>query len=105
MFRAAVVILFLAAWSSPVQSQQSSLLCKPHAYILKVLKEKYGEHVMARAVNNKGELVEVFRNPKTKTWTVVVTILNNLSCVVGSGPKMEVPIIDDNICVSTINET
>jgi len=105
MFRAAVIILFLAAWSSPVQSQQPSLFCKPHAFILKVLKEKYGEHVMARAVNNKGEIVEVFRNPKTKTWTVIVTVANNLSCVVGSGIKMEVPTIDDNICVSVINET
>jgi leucyl-tRNA synthetase len=104
MFRAAVIILLLAAWTSPVQSQQPSLLCKPHAYILKVLKEKYGEHVMARAVNDKGELVEIFRNPKTKTWTVIVTIANNLSCVVGSGAKMEVPTIDDNICVSAVNE-
>ena len=104
MFRAAVIILFLATWPSPVQSQQSSLLCKPHAYILKVLKEKYGEHVMVRAVNDKGYLVEILRNPKTKTWTVIVTIANNLSCVVGLGIKMEVPTIDDSICVSAINE-
>ena len=105
MFRAAAIILLLAVWSSSVQSQQPSLLCKPHAYILKVLKERYGEHVMARAVNNKGELVEVFRNPKTKTWTVVVTTINNLSCVVGLGTKMEIPTIDDSICVSVINGT
>ena len=105
MVRAAVIILIFLLWPLSVQSQQPSLFCKPHAFILKVLKEKYGEHVMARAVNNKGEIVEIFRNPKTKTWTVIVTIANNLSCVVGSGPKMEVPIIDDNICVSTINET
>jgi hypothetical protein len=105
MFRAAVIILFLAAWPSPVQSQQPSLLCKPHAYVLKVLKERYGENVMARAVNNKGEIVEILRNPKTKTWTVIVTIANNLSCIVGSGLKMEIPIIDDNICVSAAYAT
>jgi hypothetical protein len=105
MFRAAVIILFFLLWPSSVQSQQSSLLCKPHAYVLKVLKERYGEHVMARAVNNKGEIVEIFRNPKTKTWTVIVTIANNLSCIVGLGLKMEIPTIDNNICVSAAYET
>ena len=103
--RYALLIMILLLWPLPVQSQQPALFCKPHAYILKVLKEKYGEYVMARAVSNKGELVEVFRNPKTKTWTMGVTIANNLSGVVGVGPKMEFLTRDDNICVSAVNET
>jgi hypothetical protein len=104
MFRMAVITLFLVVWPLSVQSQQSPLFCKPHENILATLNEKYGEYVMAHAVDNKGRIIEVFRNPKTKTWTVIVTVANNLSCVVGAGQQMEVPDTDNKKCVSAVNE-
>ena len=105
MFRMAVITLFLVVWPLSVQAQQSPLFCKPHANILATLNEKYGEYVMAYAVDNQGRIIEIFRNPKTKTWTVIVTVSNDLSCVVGAGQKMEVPDTDNKKCVSAVNET
>jgi len=105
MFRMAVITLFLVTLSSPVQSQQGPLICQPYSIILETLNKKYGEHVMAHAVNSNGKIVRVFRNPKTKTWTVIITIANNLSCVVGSGQNMEIPGIDGKRCVSAVNAT
>jgi hypothetical protein len=104
MFRMAIITLFLVVWPLSVQPQQSPLFCKPHENILATLNEKYGEYVMAHAVDNKGRIIEVFRNPKTKTWTVIVTVANNLSCVVGAGQQMEVPDTDNKKCVSAVNE-
>ena len=105
MFRMAVITLFLVVWPLSVQSQQGPLFCKPHANILATLNEKYGEYVMAYAVDNQGRIIEIFRNPKTKTWTVIVTVANDLSCVVGAGQKMEVPDTDNKKCVSAVNAT
>lgn len=103
--RYALLIILFLLWPLSVQSQQDPLFCKPHANILATLNEKYGEYVMAYAVDNQGRIIEIFRNPKTKTWTVIVTVANDLSCVVGAGQKMEVPSTDNKKCVSAVNET
>ena len=103
--RYALLIMVLLLWPLSVQSQQDPLFCKPHANILATLNEKYGEYVMAYAVDNQGRIIEIFRNPKTKTWTVIVTVANDLSCVVRAGQKMEIPGIDEKRCVSAVNAT
>ena len=103
--RYALLIILFLLWPLSVQSQQDPLFCKPHANILATLNEKYGEYVMAYAVDNQGRIIEIFRNPKTKTWPVIVTVANDLSCVVGAGQKMEVPSTDNKKCVSAVNET
>ena len=103
--RYALLIILFLLWPLSVQSQQQPLFCKPHANILATLNEKYGEYVMAYAVDNQGRIIEIFRNPKTKTWTVIVTVANDLSCVVGAGQKMEVPDTDNKRCASAVNET
>ena len=103
--RYALLIILFLLWPLSVQSQQDPLFCKPHANILATLNEKYGEYVMAYAVDNQGRIIEIFRNPKTKTWTVIVTVANDLSCVVGAGQKMEVPSTDNKKCVSAVNDT
>ena len=103
--RYALLIVVLLLWPLSVQSQQNPLFCKPHANILATLNEKYGEYVMAYGVDDQGRIIEIFRNPKTKTWTVIVTVANDLSCVVGAGQKMEIPSTDNKKCVSAVNET
>jgi hypothetical protein len=97
--------MVLLLWPLSALSQQAPLICQPYSIILETLNKKYGEQVMAHAVNSNGKIVRVFRNPKTKTWTVIITIANNLSCVVGSGQNMEIPGIDGKRCVSAVNAT
>ena len=75
--RYALLTMVLLLWPLSVQSQQDPLFCKPHANILATLNEKYGEYVMAYAVDNQGRIIEIFRNPKTKTWTVIVPVAND----------------------------
>tara|TARA_R100000656_G_scaffold1469_2_gene2867 strand:- start:222 stop:530 length:309 start_codon:yes stop_codon:yes gene_type:complete len=101
----AVITLFLVVFSSSVQSQQAPLICQPYSIILETLNEKYGEHVTAHAINSNGKIVRFFRNSKTKTWTVIVSLTNDVSCIVGSGQNMEIPGIDEKRCVSAVNET
>ena len=100
-----ILILCLVGWSSSVLAQQSPMLCQPYAVILESLSKSYGERIMARGESGEGRIVRVFRNPKTKTWTVVVSVTDDIGCIVGSGKNMEVPIIDDKRCVSAFNAT
>jgi len=105
MFRMAVITLFLVVFSSSVQSQQARLFCGPHLAMLELLKEQYGEESIANALDSEDRPIEFFRNPKTKSWTIIITVAENVSCVIGAGHQMEVPNIDGKRCAGLVNAT
>jgi|TARA_R110000824_G_C15144024_1_gene670281 hypothetical protein len=101
----AALIMILVLWSTPLQAVQKSMMCEPRFKALKILTEKYGESIVAYGLNFGGKLVEIYRNPKTKTWTILVSISKEISCLVDVGTYMEVPGIDDKKCARAVNGT
>tara|TARA_R100000789_G_scaffold31790_1_gene35180 strand:- start:223 stop:501 length:279 start_codon:yes stop_codon:yes gene_type:complete len=66
-------------------------------------KEQYGEEIIANALDSEDRHIEFFRNPKTKSWTIIITVAENVSCVIGAGHQMEVPNIDGKKCAGLVN--
>jgi len=103
MSRLALMTMFLLLWPLSVQSQQTRLFCGPHLAMLELLKEQYGEEIIANALDSEDRHIEFFRNPKTKSWTIIITVAENVSCVIGAGHQMEVPNIDGKKCAGLVN--
>lgn len=101
----AALIMILVLWSTPLQAAQKGMMCEPRLKALKILTEKYGESIVAYGLNFGGKLVEIYRNPKTKTWTILVSISKEISCLVDVGTYMEAPGIDDKKCARAVNGT
>ncbi len=74
----AVFILFGATASAQVP-------CNQRAKIVTLLEGKYKEVPVAIGVNGKGHLVEVLSSEHGRTWTIIVTSPDGMSCVVSVG--------------------
>ncbi len=74
----ATLILFGANASAQVP-------CNQRAEIVTQLAGKYKEVPVAIGVNSKGHLVEVLSSEHGRTWTIIVTSPEGISCVVSVG--------------------
>ena len=68
--------------------------CLPHDAMVKTLASKYGETRRVLAVN-KISAVEMFHNPKTGTWTLLITGTNGVSCIRAAGRYLQIEQIDE----------
>ncbi len=59
--------------------------CNQRAEIVTELAGKYKEVPVAIGVNSKGHLVEVLSSEHGRTWTIIVTSPDGMSCVVSVG--------------------
>ncbi len=59
--------------------------CNQRAEIVTDLAGKYKEVPVAIGVNSKGHLVEVLSSEHGRTWTIIVTSPDGMSCVVSVG--------------------
>jgi hypothetical protein len=81
-FLAAVL---LAMMTVPAVAQGENV-CAPREMVVESLKTEYGELVQVRAlVHHERAFLELFVNPDTGSWTVTVTGVNGLACLLSSG--------------------
>ena len=77
----------LAATAILIATQaQAQPLCLPHAMMVDTLKDKYGEQPRVTAVSHRS-ITEIYANPKTGTWTLLITGTNSMSCIRASGKQ------------------
>jgi len=81
------------------------MVCEPRLKALKILTEKYGETLVAYGLNFQGKLIEIYRNPETKTWTILVSISKERSCLMDVGKYLEVPRTDGKKCARAVDGT
>ncbi len=60
-------------------------VCVAREGLVKVLAERYGEHEVGRGLAASGQLIELFRNSRTETWTLVLSDQSGRSCVLFAG--------------------
>ena len=102
--RYALLILFLL-WPSSVQAKQSNIACESRSTALKNIQGTYGETLVAYGLDVGGNLVELYRNPETQSWTMLVSLTKEVSCLVGAGTKLEVLKVDGKKCARAVNGT
>jgi hypothetical protein len=71
----------LVASTASAQSQP----CDERDRVLELLAKKYKETPVAAGVTNTGGLVEVLTDGKSRTWTIIVTTPQGISCLVAAG--------------------
>lgn len=71
----------------PAQTPQAQ--CDNAKAIIKLLKTKYGEVLLFEGRTNLGNIVKIFMNLKTQTWTSVVEG-DVVMCVTASGKGLKV---------------
>lgn len=57
----------------------------PRAEVVKVLGERYAETPVSMGLAQNGGVIEVFTTRDGETWTIVLTMPNGTSRVIGSG--------------------
>ncbi len=59
--------------------------CADREALVEHLKAKFGEHRTSLMLDNRGRMIELFRNPKTGSWTLLMTPPGMPSCLVLAG--------------------
>ena len=78
---ALAVLLAFPAWGQTA--------CLPRAVLIERLADGFGEGREAVALTADGQMMEVFANLETGSWTIAVTLANGVSCLVASGQSYE----------------
>lgn len=63
--------------------------CAPREQVLPVLQQKYGEARMGMGLVGTGQVMEIFTNPETGTWTITASLPDGVMCLVASGEHYE----------------
>lgn len=63
--------------------------CGPRDQVLPVLQQKYGEARVGMGLVGTAQVMEVFANPETGTWTITASLPDGVMCLVASGEHFE----------------
>lgn len=77
--------LFLALVLATIQPAQAMMACGERTIIVDRLAAKFDEHRASLMIDNQGNLVEIFSNRVTGSWTLLITRPGGSTCVVSSG--------------------
>ena len=68
---------------------QSARNCGPREVVVDRLAHGYGEARQSMGLGANNSVVEVFASEETGSWTITVTSVNGLTCLVASGQSFE----------------
>ncbi len=89
MFKMTMGLGLMVLAAQQVNAQTQGQNCAPRAMVLKHLTEKYGEARRGIGLVQQGSVMEVFASDETRTWTIIVTLPNGMTCLVASGEAYE----------------
>ncbi|AVO36582.1 hypothetical protein [Pukyongiella litopenaei] len=91
MSRRRLVLLSAAtlAASTAMPAAAQSTSCEIRERMLMNLARNYGETRQSIGLDGSGSLMELFASRETGTWTIIKTLPNGLTCMIGSGESFE----------------
>ena len=84
---AAAVATVLVATATTSEAQQRN--CGPRDTVVDRLNSSYGETRKSIGLGANNQVVEVFASEETGTWTITVTTVQGVTCLVASGQAYE----------------
>ena len=75
----------VAPVAAPQPAPAQSVTCRPRDFVLGQLAQRYNEAPVAVGLTNRGALVEVLTTPDGKTWTIIISSPDGMSCLVEAG--------------------
>jgi hypothetical protein len=92
----AVPLATMSAQPSSIANEQASERCAPRQQIIDILADQYQEKQQGVGMVNENAVFEIFIS-RAGTWTAIVSDVQGLSCVIGSGAEWEgMPILADD---------
>ncbi len=82
--RRAAAAAILAAFFLP-DAAQAMPFCRATGEVLEVLAERYGERPAGVGVTPNGLLLQLMVRPDLRSWTVLLTRADGVSCVLAAG--------------------
>lgn len=82
--KALALVALVAA--SPASAQMQ---CGGYADAVAHLSSEYGESLAVRGMDGAGDVVEMFANPDTGTWTALIVRPDGTACMVAAGGDFE----------------
>lgn len=77
-----------AAFSWPAAGQQTPV-CTDRSTVLNHLSSKYSEAPVGMGVANNGGVIELLSSKAGKTWTIILTMPNGITCMIAAGESWE----------------
>jgi hypothetical protein len=89
MIRSALVIAASAILvvTAPAAAQQQ--LCTERQVVLSQLSKQYAEAPVAMGVANNGGVLEILSSGAGKSWTIILTMPNGMTCMIAAGDSWE----------------
>jgi hypothetical protein len=84
-----VLAALLGLIPAVAQSQTAAQNCGPRDVVIMALAERYGEGRQGIGLGGNQQVVEIFANLDTGTWTITVTLPTGIMCLVASGQSYE----------------
>lgn len=84
----AVPLVLLAGLAVTSAWGQARVNCGPRAAVLAHLADKYGEGRQAMGLS-RGMVMEVFGNRDSGSWTITLTSVEGVTCLIASGDGFE----------------
>ncbi|PWK59313.1 hypothetical protein [Roseicyclus mahoneyensis] len=93
-FRAMTILLATATTTVPLAGAgyaqgAGSMICGQRAQIVGQLRARFGEQVRAVGLAGQTRIVEVFASSETGSWTITVTSVDGITCLMASGQHYE----------------
>jgi hypothetical protein len=83
---AIISALVPALWTVPAFAQAPRQTgCVPHAVAVERLHKEYGESVAGLGLGKNGQSVVELYVGDGRTWTILITLVNGLSCIAAAG--------------------
>ncbi len=89
LFRAVMCVVFvilaiiaIIVFTPTASAQQG---CAPREMVLERLVSRYGEVRQGVGLGGNSSIIEIFASDETGTWTITVTSVDGVTCVVTSG--------------------
>ena len=84
-----LITMGLAALLATPAVAQTASNCAPRDLIVERLAEKYGETRQSMGLGANNAVIEVFASDETGSWTITVTSVHGMTCLVASGQAFE----------------
>ncbi len=93
MLKIIVFVMILLTSSISVNAQQTNFgfrpVCTDRDTILSNLSTEYSEAPVAMGIANNGGVIEILSSASGKSWTIILTMPNGMTCMIAAGESWE----------------
>ena len=84
-----VLVVFITSFFLTTSAAAQPSACTDRKYVLDHLSTQYKEVPIAMGITNDGSVLEILSSKAGKSWTIILTMPNGMSCMIAAGENWE----------------